>query len=554
MLTMGFGVDKPGNPSYTGCMSSATPPPAPAGESPRLWRKIGIASAIMMASIFMSRVMGLAREMVIAGVAGADAAVDAYRVAFIVPEILNHILASGFLSVTFIPIFSRYLAEQSDEEGWRVFSLILTVFGALLLGLIAVAEVYAPTLIGLLAPGRTDPVFLAMAVRMTRIILPAQFFFFAGGLLMAVQFAREQFFIPALAPLVYNLGIILGGVLLAARFGMEGFAWGVLGGALMGNFAIQIWGARRSGMHFTLVWDWRHPDLWQYLRLTLPLMFGLTMMFSTEVFTKFFGSYLPPGSIAWIDYAMRIMLMLVAFFGQAVGVATYPFMARMAAEGRMADMNQLLNDTLRYLCIVLPMGVLIIVLREEIVSLLYMRGKFTRVDVLMTAPVLACLMLGAVAFATQTMVNRGFYAIQNTLLPAVYGTLAVIVSIPLYYFGMHWMGLKGVGLAVSVSAIVQVALLYAIWNRRSGNAGSGEVYRFFLKMALLSIPLAGLLMALRGWIVTMIDPHTFYGSVITTAAVGSVFVLLLIIAGYGFRIPEITLLLQRLSRRLKRNG
>lgn len=116
------------------------------------------------------------------------------------------------------------------------------------------------------------------------------------------------------------------------------------------------------------------------------------------------------------------------------------------------------------------------------------------------------------------------------------------------------MGLKGVGLAVSVSAIAQVALMYAVWNRRSGNTGSSEVYRFFLKMILLSIPLAGLLMALRSWIVTMIDPHTFYGSVITIASVGSAFVLLLIIAGYAFRIREITILLQRLSRRLKRNG
>ena len=216
--------------------------------------------------------MGLIREMVIAGVAGADTAVDAYRVAFVVPEILNHILASGFLSVTFIPIFSGYLAEKRDDEGWHVFSLILTVFGAFLLVLVLVAEIFAPSLIGLLAPGRTDPVFLAMAVRMTRIILPAQVFFFAGGLLMAVQFAREQFFIPALAPLVYNLGIILGGVLLAAFCGMEGFAWGVLGGSLVGNFAIQIWGARRIGMRFAPVWQWRHPDLWRYLRLTLPLM------------------------------------------------------------------------------------------------------------------------------------------------------------------------------------------------------------------------------------------------------------------------------------------
>lgn len=554
ILARGLGVDKPGNPTYTGCMSTAEPPTAPAGESPRLWRKIGIASAIMMASIFLSRVMGLVREMVIAGVAGADAAVDAYRVAFIVPEILNHILASGFLSVTFIPIFSRYLAEQRDAEGWRVFSLILTVFGAFLLALIAVAEVYTPALIGLLAPGRSDPVFLAMAVRMTRIILPAQLFFFAGGLLMAVQFAREQFFIPALAPLVYNLGIILGGLLLAARFGMEGFAWGVLGGALLGNFGIQIWGARKVGMHFAPVWDWRHADLWQYLRLTLPLMFGLTMMFSTEIFTKFFGSYLPAGSIAWIEYAMRIMLMLVAFFGQAVGVASYPFMARMAAEGRMDDMNQLLNDALRYLCIVLPFAVLIIVLREEVVTLLYMRGKFTRADVVMTAPVLGCLMLGAVAFASQTVVNRGFYAMQNTLLPAVYGTLAVILSIPLYYAGMHWMGLKGVGLAVSVSAIGQVAIMYAVWNRRSRNSGSGQVYRFFLKMIVLSIPLAGLLMVLRGWLVNVVDTHTFYGSFLTAVALSSAFLLFLIFLGYAFRIHEITVLLQRLSRRRKPNN
>jgi len=505
-----------------------------------------MASAIMMASIFLSRIMGLVREMVIAGVAGADAAVDAYRVAFVVPEILNHILASGFLSVTFIPIFSRYLAEAREETGWRVFSLILTLFGALLLVLIAVAEVFAPALVALLAPGRSDPAFLDMAVRMTRIILPAQFFFFAGGLLMAVQFARERFFIPALAPLIYNLGIILGGLLLGARWGMAGFAWGVLGGALTGNFLVQVWGARRVGMRFAIIWDWRHADLWRYLRLTLPLMFGLTMMFSTEIFTKFFGSYLPAGSIAWIEYAMRIMLMLVAFFGQAVGVASYPFMARMAAEGRLADVNRLLNDTLRYLCVVLPFAVLIIVLREEVVTLIYMRGAFTRGDVLMTAPVLGWLMLGAVAFATQTVVNRGFYALQNTLLPAVYGTLAVIASIPVYYAGQHWMGVEGVGLAVSLSALVQVALLYAIWNRRSHNTGSGAVYRFFFKMVLLSLPLGAALGGLRAWAGGWLASGTLGGALATVVLVGSAFLVLLLVLGYGFRVREITRLLDRL--------
>jgi putative peptidoglycan lipid II flippase len=229
-------------------------------------------------------------------------------------------------------------------------------------------------------------------------------------------------------------------------------------------------------------------------------------------------------------------------------------MARMAAEGRIADMNQLLNDALRYLCIVLPFAVLIIVLREEVVTLLYMRGKFTRVDVLMTAPVLGFLMVGAMAFASQTVVNRGFYAMQNTLLPAAYGTLAVILSIPLYFAGMHWMGIKGVGLAVSVSAIGQVAIMYAVWNRRSRNAGSGEVYRFFFKMVVVSIPLGGLLILLRWGVASMVDVRTFYGSLVTTIVVGSAFLLLLLILGYGFQIREITALLQRLSRRLKRRG
>jgi len=511
-----------------------------------------MASAIMMASIFLSRVMGLVREMVIAGVAGADAAVDAYRVAFIVPEILNHILASGFLSVTFIPIFSRYLADERDEEGWRVFSSILTVFGTFLLVLIVVAEIYAPILVRWVAPGRSDPLFFAMAVRMTRIVLPAQFFFFAGGLLMAVQFARERFFLPALAPLIYNLGIILGGVCLASRLGMEGFAWGVLGGAIVGNFTLQIMGARRTGMVFRPLFNLRHTDLWHYIRLTLPLMLGLTMMFSTEIFTKFFSSFLPDGSIAWIEYAMRIMLMLVAFFGQAVGVASYPFMARMAAEGRMADLNRLLNETLRYLCIVMPFAALIIVLREEIVTLLYMRGEFSRHDVLMTAPLLAVLMLGAVAFVTQTVVNRGFYAIQNTLLPAAFGTLAVVASLPFYYYGMKWWGLQGVGLAVSLSAMVQVAVLYMIWNRRSQNAGSHAVYRLFFKMLLLSIPLGGLLALLHRWLTPLVDRSGFFGCSLIVATVGGGFVLLLFPMAVIFRVQEVAILWQRFGERLVR--
>ncbi|MBU0699104.1 MAG: murein biosynthesis integral membrane protein MurJ, partial [Proteobacteria bacterium] len=300
-----------------------------------MYKKVGLASVIMMASVFLSRLTGLVREQVIAYIGGIGGGVDAYQVAFIIPEILNHIVASGFLSVTFIPIFSNYLVRNQEEEGWRVFSLIFTGFGSLMLVLITIACVFAGEFIKLFAPGLDDPILMERAIKMTRIIMPAQFFFFSGGLFMAVQFAKEKFLIPALSPLLYNLGIICGGVLLGTRIGMEGFSWGVLAGAFIGNFLVQLWGAKKVGMRFTMAFDFRHPELLTYLRVTLPLMIGLTMTFSTEFLFRFFGSYLPRGNIASLNYGLRTMFMLVGFFGQAVGVASFPFMARLAAENKI---------------------------------------------------------------------------------------------------------------------------------------------------------------------------------------------------------------------------
>ncbi len=162
-----------------------------------LGRKVGIASLIMMGSVFLSRVIGLLREMIVAYVGGAGAEVDAYQVAFALPEVLNHVLASGFLSVTFIPIFTRYLMRGDTEEAWHVFSIIFCLFGLLAAAGTLAAMAYAPSLVALAAPGVREPEVLEAAVRMTRIILPAQAAFFAGGLFMAVQFAHGRFLLPA---------------------------------------------------------------------------------------------------------------------------------------------------------------------------------------------------------------------------------------------------------------------------------------------------------------------------------------------------------------------
>lgn len=501
-------------------------------------RRVGIAAIIMMTSVFLSRVIGVFREMVIAYIGGVGGGVDAYQVAFILPEILNHIAASGFLSVTFIPIFAGYLAENRENEGWEVFSIVFTGFGCMLVLLILVSLFFTPQLISLL--GLPDEGQQVAAIRMTRIIIPAQFFFFSGGMFMAVQFAKEKFFLPALTPLFYNLGIIGGGLLLGKHIGMEGFAWGVLAGAFMGNILIQYFGARKIGMRLSFKLNPVHPDFIRYIKLTLPLMVGLTMMFSTEIFFRIFGSFLGEGSVSGLNYGFRVVMLLVGLFGQAAGVAAMPFLSRLAVEKRCQEMNDLLNTTLRYLAVVVLFSALFMVLRKEVILILFERGQFDSAATAVTAKILLFLLIGTFGFAAQTVVARGFYAMKQTVLPAVFGSIAVVVSIPLYVAGMHLMGVTGIALAISLSAILQVTLLYLIWNKRSGNREGKRVMAFYAKMILLGIGLGAVLEWLKINLYPYVNAATFMGSMKICLVIGSVFILLLLTAGYVFNIREIT--------------
>jgi len=508
----------------------------------------------MMASIFLSRIMGLLREMVIAYAGGVGREVDAYQVAFVLPEILNHIAASGFMSVTFIPIFSEYLARDEADEGWQAFHIILTGFGTLILVLMGLCWLAAPWLVRLLAPGFTDPATIAAAVRMTRIILPAQFFFFSGGMFMAVQYAHEHFLIPALAPLIYNLGIILGGLLLGPRWGVEGFSWGVLAGAGIGSFALQFYGARKAGMDFKLAWNPRHPALGRFIRLTLPLMVGMTMVFSTEIFLKFFGSFLAAGGIAGLNYALRVMLILVGLSGQALGVASYPYLARLAAEKKIGEMAHLLNETLGYLALVIPFAVLLMVLREEVVIILFQRGSFDADSTYLTSRVLGWLLLGAYGFAAQTVVVRGFYALSNTLLPAIYSTFATIASLPLYWLGMRLYGASGIAMAIALSATLQVFLLYEVWNRRYKLVRDRKVYTRIGTMILTSIPLALVLDSIKTHALGNLARGAFLNSLLTCLIIGAIFAVLLLGAGYSLNIAPIREVIRHLRSRRQKTG
>jgi putative peptidoglycan lipid II flippase len=455
----------------------------PSGGNPSLKRTLTISTAIMVGSVFLSRVIGLVREQVLAVYGGTHFEIDAYVTSFFLPEILNHLLAGGFLSVTFIPIYQRYLVRKDEQGGSACFSNLLTV-GTVLFALVIPLTVYfTPEILGLMGSHIADPQHKAVTVRLTRIILPAQLFFYWGAFLSAVQMAHQRFFLPALAPLIYNLGIILGGLLLGPFIGVEGFAWGVLAGALAGNFILQIPGAARTGIKFTLRFNLTDPDLVKYVVLSVPLVLGLGLTFSNEVFFRFFGSFLGEGGTASLNYALRVMMMVVAVFGQASGVAFFPFISRLAAEKKFGEMTSLLNTVLtKIILYLLPLSAIMIVLSREIIGTLFQYGKFDAAATAATAPVLSVYLLGAFGFSAVMIINRSFYAMQNTLLPMVVSTVTALLTLPLYWIFAGELGASGIALAAVFCMTAQFLVLYLMWLRKFRERTSTvRLVRMFLK-------------------------------------------------------------------------
>jgi len=440
---------------------------------------MGRAAALMMTSVLLSRILGYARDAVIAYQHGATPDTDAYFAAFTIPDFLNYLLAGGALSITFIPIFSRYLAEGREQEGFRSFSTIATIMGIAMVFFIVLGEFLAGRVIPLVAPG-FSPGQTAVAARLTRIVLPAQIFFYLGGLLMAIQYARKQFFLPALAPLVYNAAIIAGGLLAGRDRGMEGFAWGVVAGAFVGNFVLQLHGVRRGGMAYRPRIDFSDPGLREFIRLSIPIMLGFSLVMVDEWTSRVFGSFLLVGAITWLNNARRLMLVPVGIFGQASGVASFPFLSALMAEGKKTQMWETLSLTLRWVFLVSAcVAAAVFVLSREAVLLVYQRGAFHIDDTMHTATALSAFGIGIPFWCSQAIVSRGFFAMKDTWTPTIAGTAAWVVALPVYYLLQRAYGVFGLALASTVGIVLYAAALYAILMRRTvGRRGIPELLEY----------------------------------------------------------------------------
>ncbi|MDR2726473.1 MAG: murein biosynthesis integral membrane protein MurJ [Deltaproteobacteria bacterium] len=437
---------------------------------PRLTSRHSLSAAalLMAASIFLSRLMGLARDKVISWQFGAGADTDVYVGAVGVPDFINYLLAGGYISMTLIPLLTARFRENEDD-GWNFFSAALTWNTALACALCVLGWVFAPELARLTAPGFSAGQLTRLAFYL-RIVLPGQIFFLAGACLTALLYIRTMFAVPALTPLIYNGCIIVGGLVwpyLAgqeAAGGMTGYAAGVTVGAACGAFAMPLYAAWTGGLRLRLRFG--HPLLRRYILLALPLMLGQSIVVLDEQLIRVFGSLAGEGTLSLLTYARRIMLVPVGVVAQAAGVAAFPFLASLAANDERTAFHATLGDALkRGLFAVLPLTAWMIAAAQPILGLIFEGGRFDVEDTAHGAPLLQLFLCGVPFWLVQQVIGRAFYAWQDTLTPAVIGTLVTLAVLPIYpCLARTWHGPGVAGL--SAASIILYALILCLWWRR----------------------------------------------------------------------------------------
>ncbi len=442
----------------------------------------------MVIAVFLSRVLGLVRESIIAAQFGQSAATDVYQAAFKIPDLLYFMIAGGALSSAFVPVFTDYLTKGKDEEAWRIYSTVATSMGLVITVFIILGEIFARHLVPVLAAPGFQPHELDQTAYLTRILLPAQFCFFIGGLTMGTLYARKQFFIPALGPIIYNLGIIWGGIFLAHRFGIVGLTIGALVGAVTGNFLLQIWYSSRLGIRFQLCLDFKHPGVKQVFALMLPVILGLSLVQVDFLINSWFASFLPAGSLSALGYANRLMQLPLGIFGQAAGIAALPALSALASAEKWEEYRDTLSFGVRSVFFfTIPSSLLMMVLARPLIALMFQAGEFTSEDTVHASVAMIYYAIGIFAWGGQALIARGFYALQDTRTPVIIGTIMTAIFIPLNWILMKLMGHGGLALATSIMAILYLIAISYVLARRVKGIGAWRIINSTTRITIASV-------------------------------------------------------------------
>ena len=421
------------------------------------------ATVVLMSLNFLSRIMGLVRTKYIAWLFGHNT--DAFYAAFQLPDMVSYFLVGGALSATLVTILTSYHDAGRDAEAERSLSVILSTMCLVLSAGIVLAETLAPFYVHHFFHG-FDAQKAQLCVHLTRILLPAQLCFFASGVFGAVLFVRKQFSVQGIAPLIYNLGTIAGGFLLVKRMGISSLAIGTVAGAILGNFLLNWYFVHRAGLRFRPILDWRDEGLRKWVRLSLPLIAGASLVSLDPWIISYFASS-TDGAITLMNVAKQLFAAPIGILAGAAGAASMPFFASLWSRQRHYEFATGVADSVsRVAALGLLAASAMAALAAPLVELIYLGGRFSAADCRDCAFYFVIFSISLFLWAAQAIYSRAFYAAGDTFWPMVAATAVTLSSIPIYGALYRWHGAMGLAVASDVGIAMQTVALAVLLHRR----------------------------------------------------------------------------------------
>ncbi len=521
------------------------------------------------AAVMASRVLGLLREMMFAGLFGGSKWMDCFYLAFKVPNLLRDLFAEGALSQAFVTVFSKKLKAEGEASAWALANKMMTLT-AVFMSLVTVLGILAaPWIVDFLtslsrsgnSPRLYNPEEIALTVTMVRVMYPFILLVSLAALVMGLLNARHIFGMPAMASCFFNLGSMIGGAGLGwwmdptwGPRSLIGFSMGVVIGGLA-QWLCQFPALRAAGYRFVADFQWRDSGVRQILRLMGPAVVAASVVQINVVINAMFAYGVGEGAVSWLSYAFRLMQLPIGVFGVAVATVTLPALARSAVGGVSEDFKPTLAKGLRLVAfLVLPSTLGLVLLAEPIVSVLYERGAFDAVDRMQTAVALRAYGYGLLCYAWLKVLQPAFYAIDKRWLPLLVSLFALGLNLGFngfFVFVMHW-GHESLALTTSISATVNFLILFFAMRQFVGDIGTRDLLGLLTKLAVAAAVMAGVCLLARHFLFPDLTGLTWArragGLIATVAAAAAAY----LTATHLLRVTEAQDALALLRRRLSR--
>lgn len=516
-------------------------------------RSVAGAAFLITVMSFVSRGLGLVRDSLLASTFSAGDTLDTYYAAFRIPDLIYNLLILGALSAAFIPVFTSLISRKKENDAWKMANGIVNLAMFFIISLSLILAIFAPYIMKIITPG-FSPEKITQTVALTRIMFLSPLFLGLSGIFGGILTSFKRFLIYSIAPLFYNLGIIIGIVFFVPFWGSIGLAWGVVLGAFF-HFMIQYPAARNLGYRYRLSFKshFTNKEVKKVMKLMVPRTMGIAVNQLNLFVITIFASMLASGSLAIVNFAQNLQGVALGLFGSSFAIAAFPALSDLHAREDKKEFVRIFSRTFRQiLFFVIPTSIFMLLLRAQLVRIILGHGKFDWEDTVLTFEALGIFSLSLFAQCLIPLLARAFYSMHDTKTPFYIALVSEAVNITtvLILLMKYHLGVVGLAIAFSLANLVQMLLLLFVLRSKLEEMDDMRIIRSVLKIALASI-FSGIGIQLAKYTTaSFMSIDTFLGLMMQTAVASAVGLLIFVGACYAIRVEEFLRFKDSLMKRI----